>query len=196
MSEWASFIAVFWLLWAIDGAKLAPRAMFTLAGWGRWARTGFSRLSLAPFFPAGWRAIAAEVPFAIAPQGICNRPVGAASRPADAPHRARVWAWDEVREIAAADGWLLVNGEKFCRDGGHVGAAELLAIARLEPANRAARARARLRRWLRPAQLRRRRHVLLARTRWIAGLNALAWAGYLALSVFSWPTRRPGFPSA
>jgi hypothetical protein len=184
MSEWASFIAVFWLLWAIDGAKLARRAGFTVAGWGRWARVAFSRLSAPVFFPPGWRVIAAEVPFAIAPQGLCNRPVGAAGRPADAPHRARAWAWDEVREVAATDGWLTVNGERFCRDTGHAGAAELLALARLAPAARAARVGARLRRWVRPAHLRRRRRVLVRRTIGPAALNALAWAAYLGLSVF------------
>jgi hypothetical protein len=189
MPEWASFIAVFWLLWAIDGVRIAPRAIFTVAewvwdGWLRRTWTTFSRLSLPGPWGSSWRVTTADVPLAISPHGICNRPVGAAGRPADAPHVARAWGWEEVREVTAADGWLVVNGAKFCPDTGHVGAAELLALAKLPAASREARLRVRLRRWLRPAHLRRRQKKLCGRTQWVAALNSATFSGFGLLSVY------------
>ncbi len=184
MSEWASFIAVFWLLWAIDGVKIARRAVFTLAGWGRRWRASFSRLSLPGLLPASVRVVADDVPLAISPRGICNRPAGSAGRPAQAPHEAQAWSWEELREVAGADGWLRVNGARFCADTGHVSAAELIAIARSAPTQREARVRAVMRRWLRPAHLRRRARVIVARTRGVAGLNAASLLGYAAVSIY------------
>lgn len=184
MSEWESFIAVFWLLWAIDGVKLAPRAIFTVTVWSGAARVVFSRLSRPGWSPAGWRVTAPEVPWILSPRGICNRPAGTAGRPADAPHVARAWTWDEVREATVADGWLRVNGERFCRDTGHAVAGELLALARVAPTEREARVRAVIRRWLRPVHLRRRARVLVARTRLVARLNGAALVGYAVVSLY------------
>ena len=184
MSEWESFIAVFWLLWAIDGVKIAPRAIFTVAGWRRRARVVFSRLSRPGLSPASWRATATEVPLVISPRGFCNRPAGTAGRPAEAPHVARAWIWEDVRAVVAADGWLIVNGERFCRDTGHITVGELLAMAKTAPTAREARVRALFRRWLRPVHLGRRARVLEARTRGVAGLNALALVGYAAVSLY------------
>lgn len=184
MSEWASFIAVFWLLWSIDGAKIAPRAIFTVVRWPGRVHALFSRLSLPGPGPWGWRATVADVPLTLSPHGICNRPAGTAGRPADAPHVAHAWAWAEVREITSVDGWLVVNGAKFCPDTGHVTAAELLSIAKLPPAAREVRVRLVLRRWLRPAQVRRRVRVLRRRTQVVAALNTATLAGYAALSCY------------
>ncbi len=199
MSEWASFIAVFWLLWAIDGVKIAPRAIFTVAeGWlsfGGWrwrapisgrSRRGwtrFSRISALGPWPSSWRVTAANVPLAISPRGICNRPVGAAGRPTEAPHLARAWAWEDLREVTVADGWFVVNGARFCRDTGHLTAAELLALARLPPAAREARVRARVRRWIRPAHLRRRLLALAGRTKWAVRASSVAWTTYLCATL-------------
>lgn len=198
MSEWESFIAVFWLLWAIDGVKIAPRAIFTVAewlrfglvvewprfGWSRNAWTLFSRLSAPGPWWSSWRVTVADVPLAISPRGICNRPAGSAGRPTDAPHIARAWAWDEVREVAASDGWLVVNGEKFCHDTGHVSVMELRALANLVPAAREAKIRALLHSWLRPAHLQRRMKALCMRTRWVIGFNCAAFMGFMLPSMF------------
>ncbi|MBL9202332.1 MAG: hypothetical protein JNL39_17615, partial [Opitutaceae bacterium] len=107
-----------------------------------------------------------------------------AGRPADAPHVAQAWAWADLREVASVDGWLVVNGAKFCPDTGHVSPAELLAVAKLAPQAREARVRAWLRRWLRPAQVRRRVQVLRGRTRGVAVRNAVTLGGYAALSIY------------
>ncbi|MDP3070346.1 MAG: hypothetical protein Q8N18_08665 [Opitutaceae bacterium] len=183
MSEWASFIAVFWLLWAADGLRIARRRSFTVVGWRR-ARAWFARLSLPGALPVSWRVTAEDVPVSMAPQGLCNRGTGEAGRPGEAPPVARAWAWDEVREAVVADGWLMINGVRFCPDTGHLGAAELLAIARAAPAAREARVRQMMRRWLLPAHLRRRRRVLIGRTRAVVVMNGASLAGLSALSVY------------
>jgi hypothetical protein len=195
MSEWVSVLAVFWILWAIDGARLGPRRSFTLVGQsfrgrrrggGRGAWAVFSRLSRPGTWPGAWRMTLEEVPVSLAPGGVCNRPAGAAGRPAEHPAVAQAWRWEEVREVGLADGWVFVNGARFFPDTGHLPPRELLALARLAPAARGARIQLLMRRWFRPAHLRRRARVLIGRTRLPAGLNLATWAavtvltGYLA----------------
>ncbi|MBL9187651.1 MAG: hypothetical protein JNK23_09250 [Opitutaceae bacterium] len=181
MSEWASFIAVFWLLWAADGLRIARRRSFTVVGWRR-ARAWFARLSLPGVLPMSWRVTAEDVPCSISPRGICNRGAGGAGRPSDAPHVAQAWAWADVREAATVEGWLTINGARFCPDTGHLRAEDLLALARAAPEAREACVRRAIRRWLRPAHLRRRRRVLLRRTRAAAILNGASAAVLAALS--------------
>jgi hypothetical protein len=171
MSEWGSLLLVFWLLWVVDGWKLPPVERFVVIGGARRARLHFARLLPPPWSPAGWSVVAADVPFSISPAGICNRPAGAAGRPVDAPTAATAWAWADVREATLADGWLLINGHRFCRNTGHIGARQLLELAQLADAARLPRLEWLLARWLRPAHLRRRRRVLRARTATAASLN-------------------------
>lgn len=187
MSEWVSVLAVFWALWLIDGARLAPRRVFTVVGFGRAARRAravFSRLSLPGFLPAAWRIQMADVPFAVSPAGLWNRPAGAAGRPAEFPVERRVWCWSEIRQVGVARGWIFINGARFCPDTGHLAAPQLLALAALPAAAREARLRTLMAAWFRPAHLRRRVHVLHARTRLAAALNSAAFAAYLAITVY------------
>lgn len=172
-------LLVFWALWLVDGIKLPPVARFGVTGRSRRGRLVFGRLLLPAWSPAAWRVVAADIPFALSPAGICNRPAGAAGRPAGAPARAIAWAWSEVRETAVKDGWILINGARFCRDTGHLRAAQILGLARLSEAERTARVGWWLQRWLRPAHLRRRADALAGRTTMPALLNAL----FLALAV-------------
>lgn len=173
MSEWVSVLAVFWVLWAIDGIRLLPAEQFGLHG-RRWrARFSYARWLLPGWWPTAWRATVADIPFALSPAGICNRPAGSAGRPAETPWQAQAWAWSEIRTVEAKDGWLLVNGGRFCRDTGHLWAGQLLKLAQLDTPARAQRIDLWLQRWLRPAHLRRRVKVLRRRTATAAMLNAL-----------------------
>ena len=160
MNEWATLLLVFWLLWLIDGWKLPPVARFGLAGGLRHARLRFARVLPPAWLPTGWTAVAADIPFVLSPAGLCNRPAGSAGRPADAPGVAAAWAWADIKEVAVKDGWIEINGRRFCRDTGHLNAPQLLALAWETDAARPARIAWWIRRWLRPAHLRRRAWVL------------------------------------
>jgi hypothetical protein len=166
MSEWFSVLAVFWALWVIDGVRLMPQRVFTVAGaFARSpARIHYARLSLPALSPAGWRIITADVPLSLSPLGICNQPAGGAGRPAETPGTVSAWRWEDVREVGVARGWIFINGTRCCADTGHVKASELLALARLAPDKRQDRIAALMRRWFRPVHLQRRIRVLKKRT--------------------------------
>lgn len=186
MSEWASVLAVFWVLWAIDGARFGPRRLFTVVGGWR-ARRGrfvYGRLSLPGFSPGSWRLTFGDPPLALSPAGVCNLPVGSMGRPPEAPVQVQAWRWEEVREIGVAKGWIYVNGRKFCADTGHVTAPELLALAKLEQSARERRIKTIVRRWFRPMHLRRRARVLAARTQVPAVLNLIVLIGLVAVTVY------------
>lgn len=172
-------LLVFWALWLVDGIKLPPVARFGVNGAGRRARLGFGRLLLPGWSPAGWRVVAEDIPFSLAPTGISNRPAGSAGRPAEAPAQATAWAWDEIRETGVQGGWITINGARFCRDTGHLRASQILGLARLSGPVRTARLGWWLQRWLRPAHLRRRAQALAGRTTMPVLLNAL----FLVLAV-------------
>ncbi len=179
MSEWASVLLVFWALWLADGVKLPLAARFNLSGRGRWARLVFGRVLLPGWSPTGWRMLADDIPFALSPRGISNRPVGSAGRPAEAPARATAWAWEEIRETGVQGGWITVNGARFCRDTGHLRASQILGLARMPEPVRTPRIGWWLARWLRPAHLRRRAKALAGRTMVPAVFNGV----FLALAV-------------
>ncbi len=166
-------LLVFWALWLVDGIKLPPVARFGVTGRGRRARFVFGRLLMPGWSPAAWRVVATDIPFALSPAGISNRPVGAAGRPTEIPSRATAWAWADVRETALKDGWIFINGARFCRDTGHLRASQILGLARMEETVRAERIGWWLQRWLRPAHLRRRARVLAGRTTIPVQLNIL-----------------------
>lgn len=184
MSEWVSVFAVFWLLWALDGARLAPRRLFTARGLGRRAAIVFSRVSRPGGWPGSWRMTASDVPLVLSPLGLSNAPAGTAGRPAEKPAELRAWRWEEVREVGVAAGWIFVNGARFCPDTGHVTAPQLLALARATPAEREKKISALLQRWLRPTHLRRRVRVLLGRTALVARLNAVSLVLLAGLSIY------------
>jgi hypothetical protein len=186
MSEWTSVVAVFWVLWAVDGARFGPRRIFTIVGnWrGRRGRIGYSRLSLPGVSPGSWRFAVSDVPLSISPRGLCNVPVGSSGRPAESPSIVQAWRWDEVREVGVANGSIYVNGARFCADTGHVSARQLLALAGLEPAARTRRIEAIIRGWFRMTHLRRRGRVLTARTFTPALLNAMVVVVVATLSVY------------
>lgn len=182
MSEWISVLAVFWALWAADGARLWPRQVFTACGWR--SAFSYSRLSLPGVWPGSWRVTTADVPLALSPIGLSNVPAGAAGRPAEEPDVVRAWRWEEVREVGLADGWIFINGARFCLDTGHVSAPQVLELARLPVAERARKIDRLIRRWLRPAHLRRRARVLKGRTVWVAYFNTCTLLWFAALSCY------------
>lgn len=184
MSEWVSVLLVFWALWLTDGVKLPAPARFGLVGAGRRARLVFGRLLAPGWSPAGWRVVADDIPFALSPEGIGNRPVGSAGRPAEAPARATAWRWEDIRETGQKGGWITVNGARFCRDTGHLRASQILGLARMSEPVRTARVGWWLQRWLRPAHLRRRAAALSGRTTMPALLNSLFLALAAVITVY------------
>jgi hypothetical protein len=184
MTEWASVLLVFWALWLVDGLKLPPVARFGVVGSGGRARMSFARMLVPSWWPGGWRTTVADVPLSMSPAGISNRPVAGTGRPADAPARATAWAWTDIRETDTAGGWILVNGVRFCRTTGHLTAGNILGLARLPEAARAARIAWWVSRWLRPAHLRRRVRVLERRTATAVACNTMFLGVALAISVY------------
>lgn len=186
MSEWAPVLAAFWLFWLLDGVRLPSHAAWAFLAHraGGAARAWFGHLHAASPSPLGWRSLAPDIPFALSPAGLANRPVGAAGRPAEAPTVAQALRWEDVREVSVARGWLRVNGRRFCAHTPHVNLADLRQLVAMDPAARAARIEWLLQRWLRPAHLRRRRRALLAHTRVAAACNATALALLAALTVY------------
>jgi len=186
MSEWNSVLAVYWALWAVDGVRVARRRGFSATSGWRATRADLHYLwiSWPGFSPGSWRIVAADVPLSLSPAGVCNRPAGCAGRPVEAPAAAQSWRWEDVRAADAAAGWLRINGARFCPDTGHVTAPQLLELAHLAPAARAHRIHRLLRRWLRPAHLRRRARVLAGRTTAPAMLNSFVVVLVAALSLY------------
>ncbi len=185
MSDWVSVLAVFWALWALDGARLRPRPGFTVVGGcGRWRRAFHGKISLPGFWPGSWRMQLDDVPLAISPVGVSNRPVGSIGRPDELPARIVAWRWAEVRDVGVARGWIFINGVRFCPDTGHVTAPELIALARLAPAERDRRIAGVIARWFRPEHLRRRLRVLAARTLWPARLNAIVFTVMAVITIY------------
>lgn len=177
-------LLVFWALWLVDGIKLPPAARFGVTGRGRRARFVFGRVLPSAWWPSGWRVVAADLPFTLSPEGICNRPAGSAGRPAEALARATAWAWDEIRETGVQRGWITINGARFCRDTGHLRAAQILGLARMPAERRTARVAWWLARWFRPAHLRRRARALAGRTRTPALVNTVFLGLAVAVSVY------------
>src|SRR5262249_25387935 len=118
MSEWASVLIVFWVVWALDGVRVGRQRTFAMVGGvcarGRGVRVGFSRLSMPGVSPAAWRATLPDVPLTLSPIGVSNRPAGSAGRPAEGPALAQAWRWEEVREVGVARGAIYINGVHFC----------------------------------------------------------------------------------
>jgi hypothetical protein len=182
MSEWVSVLAVFWLLWAVDGVRFGPRRIFTFVG--RRARITYSRLSFPGLWPGSWRMTTSDVPLSFSPAGICNRAAGSVGRPAETIPDAQAWRWEDLRDVGVARGWIFVNGRRFCADTGHVKAPELLKVARVPAAERKAALRALIKRWLRPEQSRRRAKVLRGRTARVAFLNTVSLVGFAVLTIY------------
>jgi hypothetical protein len=184
MTEWASVLLTFWALWLIDGLKLPPAERFGVAGRGQRARFAHGRLLWPAWLPGGWRTTVADVPFALSPRGICNRPVGAAGRPVEAPLAATAWAWEDIRETGVDGGWITINGRRFSRDTGHLRASQILGLARMAEPLRTPRVAWWIQRWVRPAHLRRRVRVLDARTDGAVALNEMFFGTAVVVTVY------------
>ncbi len=190
MSDPALLVAVFWVLFLLDGVEVSRRARWSLLSlWGgRRARPAWRRWHVLSPWPGGWRAMADDLPFSLAPAGLCNWPAGAAGRPANEPAALQAWRWEDIADVREQDGQLIINGKKFCTATGHLRADELRALAAacgpLAAGARAALLRAQLSGWLRPAHLRRRTTVLRARTSALVTANVVALAGLAALSAW------------
>lgn len=186
MSEWGSVVAGFWFFWLLDGAqfRLDGLWMFRAALARQRARGSFGPWQMPSFSPWGWSASERDVPFALSPAGIAARPVGAAGRPADVAPVVAAIRWEDVQHVESRKGWLLINGGRFCRDTGHLTPEGLQALAGSPSEQRAEHIEAHLRRWLRPARVRRRVRVLVGRSSFLATCNALAWGICLGVTLY------------
>lgn len=185
MSEWSAVIAVYWVLWALDGAKMAARRAFGVVAGGAGAGSiQYDRWLRPPFLPPRWRLIASDPPLSLSPLGVSNLPRGCAGRPLESPTEIRAWGWDEIRHVGVAKGWIYINGQPFCPNSGHATARELLAMVARSPAGRERSIEAILCRWFRPATLRRGRRVLVGRTVFVVSCNIAALALLAAISVY------------
>ena len=186
MSEWITILAVFWLLWGLDGVRLVRRAVWTfrVGRRGRGGAVSFGRLGWPAPSPLAWRIAGPDVPLALSEDGIVNVSAGAAGRPAAQPEVRQACRWSDIRAVGLAGGWIHVNGRRFCPDTGHVTAPELWALVGTAPAERGPRIEALVARWLRPAQVARRGRSLAGRTRWVAGLNLAGLLGMVLLGLY------------
>jgi hypothetical protein len=186
MSEWITVLAVFWLLWGVDGLRVARRAVFSFRAGarGRNGSVSFGRAVWPSLAPWGWRVVVPDVPLALSEEGIANVPAGAAGRPATQPETRQAWRWADITAVGVAGEWIHVNGRRFCPDTGHVTAPELWALVGAPTVERARRIDSLLARWLRPAQVVRRERSLRGRTRLLAGLNAAVLLGMAVISVY------------
>ncbi|MDO8541940.1 MAG: hypothetical protein Q7S40_16000 [Opitutaceae bacterium] len=186
MSEWTSVIAVYWVLWAVDGLKRARVRTFSFVGndSARARRLIYDRWMLPAALPTSWRLNTTDVPLALSPAGVSNQPIASTGRPPEVPARIQAWRWAELREAGVARGWLYLNGQPFCPDTGHVTAAQLLALARLAEPERERQIQNLIRGWLRPVHLRRRARVLVGRTAGVVSCNLAAFLLTLVISVY------------
>lgn len=190
MNEWTSALAVFWLLYLLDGIVVTPQPIHWFSNlWGRWRTTWhFSRLAWLPPSAALWRARAADPLFSVSPVGLCSFPSGSSGRPCDPPAKLQGWRWEAVEKVEEKDGNLFVNGTFFCHAPYPGAGSDLSSLAQrckvAPPAERNALVRTWLRLSLRPIQLRRRAKVWLGRTRFIAFGNTCVTLGLGLVTVY------------
>jgi hypothetical protein len=178
MSQWWLLIAAFWFWYLADCVKPGRRMRFVLScAFGRGhaaARHGAS--SVISTSPLGWYVRTEDPPVSFSPEGLSNVPVGSAGRPAPMPERAKVWRWEEIRQLTAKRGRIFINGEYFCPITPFttaVGLRDLIdGCKNRKPDERAAWLAVRVAGWFRPTRLRRQLRVLVGHT----GSLAL-WAG-------------------
>jgi hypothetical protein len=190
MTEWWLILAFFWLWFLADSLKISRRPRFLASGTcGRRAHLAHGHALTSAPTPLTWHAPTDDPLYSVSPDGVCNLPAGSAGRPGPDPEPARAWRWEDIREVKQKRGRILINGVDFCPVTVFANAAALRTLAAhlvAQPSTaRAALLSAHLSAWFRPAHLRRRRLVLLARTRGLAELGvfnfsvALLLTGYL-----------------
>ncbi len=184
MAEWGGFLVVFWALWAVDQLKVSRLNHLNLVGWGRRIRIGYGRICFAGAWPGHWRVLASDLPFSFSPAGITNRGAGQLARPAEGPAVAQVWRWEEIQAVASQQGWICVNGVRFCPDTGHLSAGKIRAIAAVPEPERCRQLEQLLAYWIRPAHLRRRAEVLIGRTALPAAFNGTLLVLLLVFTVY------------
>jgi len=179
MSQWWLLLAAFWFWYLVDCVKPGRRVRFVLSrafGRGR-ASTNHGASAVISTSPLGWHVRTEDPPVSFSPEGLSNVPVGSAGRPAPMPERAKVWRWEEIRQLTARRGRIYINGEYFCPITPFTTAAGLRDLIdgckNRTPPERAGWLAVRVTGWFRPARLRRQQRVLLGRTESLA-----IWAGF------------------
>ena len=191
MTEWYLVLAIFWGAFLLDGLRRSRRATFGLSRTAPApAAARHQPIHALPPAPWAWRFRADDPPWALSPDGLCNRPLGTAGRPAEPPP-ARVRRWEEFTRVTEQDGWLCLDGERFSPAAASHPAAALQRLAdALRPlavADRAARLRGWLRRQYRPAHERRRLGLFLRVTRPVAVANTVTLLLFAAASLAAVP---------
>lgn len=202
MTEWWPLIAAFWAALLVDCVKLfSPRwrRVFITSALGRAPRprkkhravahAQYARAVFSPPLPFVWQAYADNLPFAFSPEGICNVTVGSISRVPPDPLVTRSWKWEDIKTVEKKGGRLRLNGRDFCAATPCAGAPELWALAKqcaalATPGERARYLEQTLRRWFRPAHLRRALARATARTMTLAMFATINAIIALAVSVY------------
>ncbi len=169
-AEW-TLLATFWALYLLDNAQPSrSRQIQWLSHLGRSTRARLKTLPwrLTGLFPSTWRLRTAELPFSFSPEGLCNYPVGQTLRPADPRPALQAYRWADIQSLELRDGWIVFNQQKFCPDTGHLTYDQwrtlINALTGAPLATREKILRTQLATLVRPANLRRRTRLLLART--------------------------------
>lgn len=191
-SEWWPILAVFWVLFLVDGVRGGRRnRLFFFAWWNR--RTPNARVMHASWhcvipLPAAWTLLTDDLPASLAPEGLTNWPSASAGRPPPLPERVVSLRWEEVERVEQHGGWIHINGGAFTRATSALTAGTLDRLARkLKPLPMDERA-ACLRHWhagrLSVVRLRRRLRSALGRSRGIVILNTFQAALVLVLTLY------------
>ncbi len=191
-SEWWSILAVFWVLYLVDGVRGGRRSRFFFFAW-RGGRSPHARVAHGSWhcaipLPCAWTLLADDLPAALAPEGLTNWPAASAGRPPPLPDSVVSLRWEDVEGVEQHGGWIHINGRRFTPSTPALTAATLGRLAReLGPLSTADRAGA-LRRWqagrLSVARLRRRLRSVLARSRSLVVLNAIQVALLASLTAY------------
>lgn len=178
MSQWWLLIAAFWFWYLADCVKFGRRARFVLSrAWGRGpASASDGTVAVTSLSPLGWHVRTEDPPISFSPEGLSNVPVGSAVRPAPMPVSAKVWRWEEIRQLSGKRGRIFINREYFCPVTPYTTAAGLRDLIdgckQRTSAERGVWLADRVAGWFRIARLRRQRKILLGRTGSLA-----IWAG-------------------
>jgi hypothetical protein len=153
---------------------------------GRTATLSQAGWHFAPPLPWAWTLALVDLPASFAPEGLTNWPSASTARPPDPPEQAGAARWENLEKPGAAGGWLTLGGRRFAPMTAALDALEWRRLAEdlrgLPAAERAARLAAWQGRRFSVLRARRRLAAGLARTRGLAWLNTLQFAGWLVVS--------------
>ncbi len=213
MSDWWSVVALFWALYLANGVSGGRRERLFLSAWRirraprsrdtRRDKTASTVRRLAhpaqtatltqagwfftPPLPWAWALALEDLPVGIATAGLTNWPAASTSRPPALPDHTNAARWEKSGAVSTKGAWMTLGGRRFSPVTAALNAAGLrnltARLASVAEPQRAAVIIAWQNRFFSVLRARRRLAVGLARTRGLAWLNTLQFAGWLLLSI-------------